>query len=169
MKGKRNCTLCGGEGTYDEPRDAHRSGGRVPCYYDPDLKKKPFTLKPNVFKEPCNCDASCGENRSHELGSPGCRYRNKDEFFEMVKPTPKPKPKTETNGIIQIPPDVDTKKPEEWKMALNVADAMKFNEDFIKIKEERDRMKAALNRIITETEDADTIRFALIGLDFKSD
>lgn len=27
--------------------------------------------------ERCNCDASCGENRYHDLGSPGCRYEFK--------------------------------------------------------------------------------------------
>lgn len=33
--------------------------------------------------ERCNCDASCGENRYHDLGSPGCRYEFK--CFETPK------------------------------------------------------------------------------------
>lgn len=48
MKGKRNCFLCGGEGTYKESGDAHRSGGIVPCRHDPDLKS--FPLKKSAKK-----------------------------------------------------------------------------------------------------------------------
>lgn len=33
--------------------------------------------------ERCNCDASCGENRYHDLGSRGCRY----EFSCFETPT----------------------------------------------------------------------------------
>jgi mannose-6-phosphate isomerase len=29
-----------------------------------------------MTKERCNCDASCGENRYHDLGEPGCRYHH---------------------------------------------------------------------------------------------
>ena len=28
-----------------------------------------------VERERCNCDASCGENRYHNKGEPGCRFR----------------------------------------------------------------------------------------------
>lgn len=28
--------------------------------------------------EKCNCDASCGENRYHELGSAGCKYQKEN-------------------------------------------------------------------------------------------
>ncbi len=166
MKGKRDCPRCGGLGTYDEPGDAHRSAGRVPCYHDPDLKKTPVMLNTNVFKVPCNCDASCGENRSHELGSPGCRYFRKEEIVNTVKPNPPPK--KDNIDLIQIPSDVDLKKPEEWKMVLDVDKAIKINEDLNKLKEDNARMKKALNRIITESEDADMIRLALIGLDYDS-
>ena len=27
----------------------------------------------------CNCDASCGENRSHRIGSVGCRFATEEE------------------------------------------------------------------------------------------
>lgn len=30
--------------------------------------------------ERCNCDASCGENRYHDAGDPGCRFANEDEY-----------------------------------------------------------------------------------------
>jgi len=30
--------------------------------------------------ERCNCDASCGENRYHDVGSPGCRFADDDEY-----------------------------------------------------------------------------------------
>lgn len=30
--------------------------------------------------ERCNCDASCGENRYHDVGDPGCRFANDDEY-----------------------------------------------------------------------------------------
>lgn len=28
----------------------------------------------------CNCDASCGENRYHDVGDSGCRFRSEDEY-----------------------------------------------------------------------------------------
>lgn len=30
--------------------------------------------------ERCNCDASCGENRYHDVGDPGCRFRDDTEY-----------------------------------------------------------------------------------------
>lgn len=30
--------------------------------------------------ERCNCDASCGENRYHNAGDPGCRFSDDDEY-----------------------------------------------------------------------------------------
>jgi len=30
--------------------------------------------------ERCNCDASCGENRYHDAGDPGCRFADDDEY-----------------------------------------------------------------------------------------
>lgn len=32
------------------------------------------------MKERCNCDASCGENRYHDVGDPGCRFKDNDEY-----------------------------------------------------------------------------------------
>lgn len=28
----------------------------------------------------CNCDASCGENRYHDVGDAGCRFRSEEEY-----------------------------------------------------------------------------------------
>lgn len=28
----------------------------------------------------CNCDASCGENRYHNVGDPECRFKNVEEY-----------------------------------------------------------------------------------------
>lgn len=28
----------------------------------------------------CNCDASCGENRYHDVGSSGCRFNSEEEY-----------------------------------------------------------------------------------------
>ena len=37
-------------------------------------------------RERCNCDASCGENRYHDRGSPGCRYQHSTEIYlQMAK------------------------------------------------------------------------------------
>lgn len=30
--------------------------------------------------ERCNCDASCGENRYHDAGDPGCRFSGDDDY-----------------------------------------------------------------------------------------
>lgn len=30
--------------------------------------------------ERCNCDASCGENRYHNAGEPGCRFSGDDDY-----------------------------------------------------------------------------------------
>lgn len=30
--------------------------------------------------ERCNCDASCGENRYHDTGDPGCRFADDNEY-----------------------------------------------------------------------------------------
>ena len=30
--------------------------------------------------ERCNCDASCGENRYHDAGDPGCRFTSDDDY-----------------------------------------------------------------------------------------
>jgi hypothetical protein len=30
--------------------------------------------------ERCNCDSSCGENRYHDAGDPGCRFAGDDEY-----------------------------------------------------------------------------------------
>ena len=37
---------------------------------------------PSYDKKPtrCNCDASCGENRYHDVGSSGCRFRTEAEY-----------------------------------------------------------------------------------------
>ena len=171
MKGKRNCFLCGGEGTYKESGDAHRSGGIVPCRHDPDAPKKPVNLKNpfNKKKERCNCDASCGENRYHDLGSPGCIYREPEEFFAnlMAKQVIKTASYNNSNDKIKIPSEVDRDTPDDWQMVLRVDEAIKVNEDYKKLQEDNTRMKKALNRIIAETKDPDAIRFALIGLNFE--
>jgi len=39
-------------------------------------------------RERCNCDASCGENRYHDLGSPGCRYQHSTELYLQMAKTP---------------------------------------------------------------------------------
>ena len=57
MKGKSNCKLCFGSGSYMEEADAHRSAGQVPCYHDPDLpkpilKKMRLEVPDNVFPTP---------------------------------------------------------------------------------------------------------------------
>jgi hypothetical protein len=57
MKGKSNCKLCNGIGSYIEEADAHHSAGQVPCYHDPDLpkpelKKKRLAVPENVFPNP---------------------------------------------------------------------------------------------------------------------
>lgn len=31
--------------------------------------------------ERCNCDASCGENRYHDAGDPGCRFADDEEYL----------------------------------------------------------------------------------------
>lgn len=31
--------------------------------------------------ERCNCDASCGENRYHDAGDPGCRFSGDEEYL----------------------------------------------------------------------------------------
>lgn len=31
-------------------------------------------------RERCNCDASCGENRYHDAGDPGCRFSGDDDY-----------------------------------------------------------------------------------------
>jgi hypothetical protein len=31
--------------------------------------------------ERCNCDASCGENRYHDAGDPGCRFSGDSEYL----------------------------------------------------------------------------------------
>jgi hypothetical protein len=33
-----------------------------------------------MAKERCNCDASCGENRYHDVGDPGCRFADDDNY-----------------------------------------------------------------------------------------
>lgn len=52
MKGKKNCTLCYGSGSYLMEGDAHRSTGVVPCYHDPDLPhpKKTKLKYPDAVK-----------------------------------------------------------------------------------------------------------------------
>ena len=38
----------------------------------------------------CNCDASCGENRYHDVGDPGCRFRTEAEHDAYYGVNPKP-------------------------------------------------------------------------------
>jgi mannose-6-phosphate isomerase-like protein (cupin superfamily) len=45
-------------------------------------------LKP----ERCNCDASCGENRYHDVGSPGCLYKDNEAYYREY-PAMRPKTK----------------------------------------------------------------------------
>lgn len=33
------------------------------------------------MSERCNCDASCGENRYHDLGSEGCTHREREAAY----------------------------------------------------------------------------------------
>lgn len=38
----------------------------------------------------CNCDASCGENRYHDVGDPGCRYKDNEDYYRQyprMRPT----------------------------------------------------------------------------------
>lgn len=37
------------------------------------------------MNERCNCDASCGENRYHDLGTPGCRWEAREKFYALRK------------------------------------------------------------------------------------
>lgn len=37
------------------------------------MKEKKMTTR-------CNCDASCGENRYHDVGDPGCRFKTEAEY-----------------------------------------------------------------------------------------
>lgn len=53
--------------------------------------------------ERCNCDASCGENRYHDLGSRGCRY----EFKCFETPTTPIKSFAKENNMAK--PSVKTK------------------------------------------------------------
>lgn len=38
------------------------------------------SIKSHRPAERCNCDASCGENRYHDIGDPGCRFVDEDEY-----------------------------------------------------------------------------------------
>jgi mannose-6-phosphate isomerase len=40
--------------------------------------------------ERCNCDASCGENRYHDVGSPGCLYPDNEAYYRKY-PAMRPK------------------------------------------------------------------------------
>ena len=47
-----------------------------------------------MSKYRCNCDASCGENRYHDVGEAGCRFKTKEEYdaywcnTKVVEPKP---------------------------------------------------------------------------------
>jgi mannose-6-phosphate isomerase-like protein (cupin superfamily) len=45
-----------------------------------------------VTPERCNCDASCGENRYHDVGSSGCRYPDNEAYYREY-PAMRPKTK----------------------------------------------------------------------------
>lgn len=38
-------------------------------------------IEGGVKPERCNCDASCGENRYHDVGSPGCIYKDNEAYY----------------------------------------------------------------------------------------
>lgn len=125
--------------------------------------------------ERCNCDASCGENRYHDLGSRGCRYEYasatstfqkvnvyKDSLNQAVEPPPKPP--TYNNKHITIPDISAHPKPEEWQMVLKVSEAMEVNEDLRKLQADNEHMKKVLREIFETASEADIVRLALRGL-----
>lgn len=40
--------------------------------------------------ERCNCDSSCGENRYHDAGDPGCRFSGDEEYLAYWEARQKP-------------------------------------------------------------------------------
>jgi mannose-6-phosphate isomerase len=56
--------------------------------------------------ERCNCDASCGENRYHDVGSPGCLYKDNEAYYREY---PAMRPKTKVLEIKYTDNDL------EWK------------------------------------------------------
>ena len=55
----------------------------------------------------CNCDASCGENRYHDVGDSGCRFSSEAEYNTYWKVQPKEFPElykseTEKNDYFDI-------------------------------------------------------------------
>lgn len=123
--------------------------------------------------ERCNCDASCGENRYHNVGDRECRYRDDDAFYKdhpayQTRPTTQdifsvhPKP-TYHNKHIDIP-NIGMSKPEDYSMVLKVSEAMQINQDLADLLVEKNRMKIALNNIFASSNDPVAIRRAAIGL-----
>jgi mannose-6-phosphate isomerase len=47
----------------------------------------------------CNCDASCGENRYHNVGDTECRFRNEDEYDSYWRNRRHPELTTKSPGV----------------------------------------------------------------------
>lgn len=116
--------------------------------------------------ERCNCDASCGENRCHNVGDPECRYRNDEEYYrDWPKLQPPPTmsiPPVYQNKQITIP--VGITNPDRYQMVLKVSEAIQINEDLIKLQEDNTHMRKILRQIYESASEADIVRLALKGL-----
>jgi hypothetical protein len=120
--------------------------------------------------ERCNCDASCGENRYHTVGSVGCRFADQAEYDAYWKREQKKYLGSTVKKVpvsyerISIPSDVDQNKPAEWQMVLKVSEALEINKEFNKLKEDHAHMKTVLREILDTSKDPDSVRLAIKGL-----